>query len=331
MDLSTSYLGMPLRSPLVVSSSPLSREIENIKKMEELGAGAVVLHSLFEEQLRQEAQELDDRLNQGSDSFAEATSFFPRLNEFHVGPQEYLAHLRKAKEKVKIPIIASLNGSSVGGWIEYAKKIQEAGADALELNIYSIPTDPDLGGDKIEGSVLDVFTAVKGVVSIPVAVKLSPFFSNMANMAKRLDQAGADGLVLFNRFLQPDLDIESLEVRPKVLWSTPFAQRLPMRWIAILHGQIKADLAATSGIYTAQDVIKMLMVGANVTMLYSALARHGLSHLRTLSGELAEWLRAHEYESVEQLIGSMSQEKISNPSEFERAQFIKALHAGESG
>jgi dihydroorotate dehydrogenase (fumarate) len=323
-------MGLPLRSPLVASSSPLSRDIDNIKKMEEFGAAAVVLHSLFEEQLREEAEELDDRLNQGTNSFAEALSYFPRMETFHLGPDEYLTHIEKAKEAVQIPIIASLNGASVGGWTEYAKRIQEAGADALELNIYSTPTDPDLAGTNVEESYLEVLKAVRDVVSIPVGVKLSPFFSNMANMAKRLDEAGANALVLFNRFYQPDIDIEELEVHPKVLWSTPFAQRLPMRWIAILAGRIEADLAATSGIYTTEDVIKMLMAGAKVTMLYSSLARHGISHLRTLEAELADWLRAHDYQSVEEVVGSMSQKKIKDPSAFERAQFVKAIHSSPS-
>lgn len=330
MDLSTTYMGLQLRSPLVVSSSPLSREIDNIKKMEEVGAAAVVLHSLFEEQLLAEAEELDERLGQGADSFAEAISYFPKLDAYHLGPEEYLTHLQKAKEAVEIPIIASLNGSSVGGWTDYAKQIQKAGADALELNIYSIPTDLELSGTKVEEAYLEIVEAVRRVVSIPLAVKLSPFFSNMANMAKQLDDAGADALVLFNRFYQPDIDIEELEVHPKVLWSTPFAQRLPMRWIALLSGRVKADLAATSGIYTAQDVIKMLMAGAQVTMLYSAFARHGLAHLQTIETELAEWLRDHEYESVRQIAGNMSQKKLKDPSAFERAQFVKAIHANAS-
>ena len=330
MDLTTKYMGLTLRSPLVASSSPLSREIDNIKKMEEFGAAAVVLHSLFEEQLRAEAEELDERLNQGSNSFAEALSYFPQQSTFHLGPEEYLSHIQKAKEAVQIPIIASLNGTSVGGWTEYAKDIQEAGADALELNIYSTPTDLEMTGTNVEDTYLEILNAVRSAVSLPVAVKLSPFFSNMANMAKRLDAAGADGLVLFNRFYQPDIDIEELEVHPKVLWSTPFAQRLPMRWIAILAGRIKADMAATSGIYSAEDVIKMLMAGAHVTMLYSALARHGISHLRTLEVELAEWLRVHDYESVRQVLGNMSQQKIKDPSAFERAQFVKAIHSSPS-
>jgi dihydroorotate dehydrogenase (fumarate) len=330
MDLSTTYLGLQLRSPLVVSSSPLSRDIDNIKKMEDLGAAAVVLHSLFEEQLKDEAEELEQRLSEGTNSFAEAVSFFPQAGTYHLGPQEYLAHLRRAKAAVQIPIIASLNGSSAGGWTDYAKHLQEAGADALELNIYAIPTDLDLTGAEVENTYLDILEAVRSVVSIPVAVKLSPFFSNMANMARRLDQAGVRGLVLFNRFYQPDIDVEALEVQARVLWSTPFAQRLPMRWIAILAGNIEADLAATSGIHTAEDVIKMLMAGARVTMLYSALARHGLTHLRTVEGELADWLHSHEYPSVKSIIGTMSQKKIRNPSAFERAQFVKAIHAHPS-
>jgi dihydroorotate dehydrogenase (fumarate) len=327
MDLSANYLGMKLRTPLVVSASPLSEEIDNIRRMEDVGAAAVVLHSLFEEQLRLERDELNWHLLQGTESFAEAITFFPEPQEFHLGPEGYLNHIRRAKEVVEIPIIASLNGTSAGGWTDYAKLIEQAGADALELNIYYIPTDPELTGADVEQTYFDILHLVKSAVTIPVALKLSPFFSNLANMARRLDEAGADALVLFNRFYQPDIDLENLVVRPNVILSTPQALRLPLRWIAILHGRIKADLAATSGIHTPPDVIKMLMAGASVTMLASALMRYGIPQLRVIEQGLRRWMDEHEYSSVSQMRGSMSQLSCANPSEFERAQYMRALQS----
>jgi dihydroorotate dehydrogenase (fumarate) len=325
MNLTTNYLGLKLRSPLVVSASPLSEEIDNIKRMEDAGAAAIVLYSLFEEQLRQDRLELHKNLQQGTESFAEALSYFPEPDEFKLGPEEYLKHIAAAKKATRIPIIASLNGSSAGGWTEYAKQIQKAGADALELNIYYIPADPDLTGTEVELTYLDILKAVKSEVTIPVAVKLSPFFSSFANMAKRLDQAGADGLVLFNRFYQPDIELESLEVKPNLLLSTPMAMRLPLRWIALLHGKLKGSLAATSGIHRASDVLKMLMVGADVTMLCSTVIRHGIPQIAMIERELVDWLEEHEYESVSQLKGSLSQKNCAEPAAFERAQYMKAL------
>jgi dihydroorotate dehydrogenase (fumarate) len=325
MDISTKYLGLKLRSPLVAAASPLSEEIENVKRMEDAGAGAVVLHSLFEEQLRQDRLELDRNLRQGTESFAEALTYFPEPDEFHLGPEEYLKHVADAKKAVRIPIIASLNGSSAGGWTDYAKQIQQAGADALELNIYYIPTSLDLTGAQIEQTYLDILKAVKSSVKIPVAVKLSPFFSSFANMAKRLDDAGANGLVLFNRFYQPDIELETLEVKPNILLSTPMAMRVPLRWIAILHGRLQASLAATSGIHRAADVLKMLMAGADVTMLCSVLIRHGIPQIAVIEREMAKWMEEHEYESVAQLKGSLSQKNCADPTAFERAQYMKAL------
>jgi dihydroorotate dehydrogenase (fumarate) len=268
---------------------------------------------------------LNKNLQQGTDSFAEALSYFPEPDEFKLGPEEYLKHIAAAKKATRIPIIASLNGSSAGGWTEYAKQIQKAGADALELNIYYIPTDPDLTGTEVELTYLDILKAVKSEVTIPVAVKLSPFFSNFANMAKRLDQAGANGLVLFNRFYQPDIELESLEVKPNLLLSTPMAMRLPLRWIALLHGKLKASLAGTSGIHRASDVLKMLMAGADVTMLCSTVIRHGIPQIAMIERELTDWLVEHEYESVSQLKGSLSQKNCAEPAAFERAQYMKAL------
>ncbi|MDY7015421.1 MAG: dihydroorotate dehydrogenase-like protein [Cyanobacteriota bacterium] len=328
MDLGTTYLGLQLRSPLIIgAAAPLTENIDNIPRMEDAGAAAVVLHSFFEEQLRQEQLELHYHTSVHNESFAEALTYFPEPAIFHVGSQDYLDHIRRAKERVEIPIIASLNGSTVGGWVQYAKEIQQAGADALELNIYYIPTDFELSGAQVEQTYLDILTAVKSEVNIPVALKLSPFFSNTANMAKRLADGGADGLVLFNRFYQPDIDLEALEVRPNVLLSTPQALRLPLRWIAILYGRIDADLVATSGIHKAPDVLKMLMVGASAVMMASVLLRHGIDALRGIEQELVQWMEEREYESVTQLKGSMSQLHCPDPSTFERVQYMKAIQS----
>ncbi|MFB2834562.1 dihydroorotate dehydrogenase-like protein [Floridanema evergladense] len=326
MDLTTNYLGLTLRSPIVPSAAaPLTENVDNIRRMEDAGAGAVVLHSLFEEQIRQERQELDHHLTYHSESFAEALTYFPEPEIFHVGTEEYLNHIRRAKQMVNIPIIASLNGSSIGGWTEFASQIQQAGADALELNIYYVPTDFNMSGAQVEQNYIDIVCAVKSAVTIPVAVKLSPFFSNMAYMAKRLEEAGADGLVLFNRFYQPDIDIDELEVRPNVLLSTPQAMRLPMRWIAILYGRIRPEFAATGGIHKGQEVIKMLMAGAKITQVCSVLMRHGIAHIRDIENEIKHWMIEHEYESVKQMIGSMSQINCPDESAFERAQYMRAV------
>jgi dihydroorotate dehydrogenase (fumarate) len=325
MDLSTTYLGLKLRTPLVPAASPLSEELDNIKQMEDSGASAVVLYSLFEEQLRQDSAELDHHLEQGTYSTPEALTYFPEPQEFRLGPEEYLDHISAAKRAVSIPVIASLNGSSVGGWTNYAKAIQQAGADALELNIYNIPTDTELSSATIEQVYLDIVKAVKSSVTIPVAVKLSPFFTNFANMAKRVDQIGADGLVLFNRFYQPDIDLESLEVKPNILLSTPMAMRVPLRWIALLYGKLRTSLAATSGIHRASDVLKMLMAGADVTMLCSTLLRHGPRQIGVIERDLVAWMEEHEYTSVTQLKGSLSQKNCAEPSAFERAQYMKAI------
>ena len=325
MDLTTNYLGLKLRTPLVVSASPLSEEIDNIKRMADAGASAVVLYSIFEEQLRQDRLELNRNLENGTNSFAEALTYFPEPKEFRLGPEEYLKHIAAAKKATKIPIIASLNGSSNGGWTSYAKQIQQAGADALELNIYYIPTDLHLTGTEVEMTYLEILKEVKAAVKIPVAVKLSPFFSNFANMAKRLDDAGADGLVLFNRFYQPDIELETLEVKPNLLLSTPMAMRLPLRWVAILYGKLGANLAATSGIHRAVDVIKMLLAGADVTMLCSTIIRHGIPQIAMIERDLVDWLEEHEYESVAQIKGSLSQKNCAEPAAFERAQYMKAL------
>ena len=325
IDLSTHYLGLKLRSPLVVSASPLSRDVEAICRLEDAGASAVVLYSLFEEQLKQEEADLDYHMAAGTESFAESITYFPQPSEFHTGPEGYLNHIRKAKSAAGIPIIASLNGSTLGGWTKFAAEIERAGADALECNIYYIPTDPKLSAEDVETTYLEIVKAVKKAVRIPVAVKLSPFFSNMANMAQRLDAAGADALVLFNRFYQPDVNLEELEIQPNVLLSTPQALRLPLTWIGILFGKLKADLAATGGAHNAEDVIKLLMVGANVTMMCSALMRNGVNHLRHVERSVRDWMEEHEYESVAQMRGSMSQIRCPDPGAFERAQYMRAV------
>jgi dihydroorotate dehydrogenase (fumarate) len=325
IDLKTIYLGLTLRTPLVASASPLSQELDRIRHLEDAGASAVVLYSLFEEQLRREHHELEYHLSAGIDSFAESLTYFPQPGEFHTGPEEYLNHIRKAKAAVGIPIIASLNGSTLGGWTSYARQIEQAGADAIECNIYFLPTDLNVLATDVEQIYLDIFRGVKISVRLPVAVKLSPFFSSMANMAKQLDDAGADGLVLFNRFYQPDIDLDELEIRPNVLLSTPQALRLPLTWIGILYGRIKANLAATSGVHRAEDVVKLLMVGADVTMLCSALLRNGINHVCHLERGLREWLEEHEYDSVHQMKGSMSQLRCQDPGAYERAQYMRGV------
>jgi len=327
MDLITTYLGMELRTPLVASASPLSEEIDSIRRMEDAGISAVVLHSLFEEQLVREQFDIHERMSEPAYSFAEALDYLPEPSEWKLGPEEYLEHIRRAKEAVAVPVIASLNGSSLGGWVEYASELEWAGADALELNIYSVPTRADVTGAEVEQEYVDVVRAVKSALTIPVAVKLSPFFSSMANMAKRLEAAGADGLVLFNRFYQPDIDLDTLDVVPNLLLSTPQALRLPLRWVALLREQVGVSLAATSGIHWAHDVIKMLLVGADATMLCSTLLRHGVETIGRIEAGLGEWMETREYESVRQMQGSMSQQSCPNPEQFERAQYIKTLHS----
>jgi len=325
MDLTTRYLGLNLRTPLVPSASPLSDDLDNVKRMEDCGASAVVLHSLFEEQVRSEQDTIQYHLAYGTDSFPESLTFFPEPADFISGPEEYLSKIKKAKDTVRIPIIASLNGTAIGAWVDYAKKIEQAGADALELNLYSIPTDMDKTAAEVEQTYIDIAKAVKEVVQIPVAIKLSPFFSNVANMAKRLDQTGVNGLVLFNRFYQPDINLEELEIETNIHLSTPQDMRLPLRWVAILYGRIKADLAATSGIHSAADVLKMLMVGADVTMLCSVLFSRGVGIIREIEMDLANWLSEHDYQSVRQLQGSMSQKYCADPGAFERAHYMKAI------
>ena len=325
MDLETTYLGLRLSSPLVPSSSPLCESLDNLRAMEDAGAGAVVLHSLFEEQIEIDALSLAHYLNEGTESFAESLSYLPQPVEFRFGPQEYLDHLARAKQALGIPVIASLNGCTPGGWSRFARQLEQAGADSIELNIYYVPADLALSGPEVEARYLEIVRDVRRSVSLPLAVKLSPFFSAPGHMAKRLVQAGADGLVLFNRFYQPDVDLDELDVRPRIHLSTPQTMRLPMRWIAILHGRIEASLAATGGVHTHEDVLKMLLVGADATMLCSALLKHGIGHLGRVKADLIRWMEEHEFSSVSMLKGSLSQKSCPQPDDYERANYTKAL------
>jgi len=326
MDLSTKYMGLKLKNPLVPSASPLSKSVDIVKRLEEAGASAVVVYSLFEEQITHEAGELDHYMSYGTESFAEALNYFPEAKEFNLGPDEYLRHLNNLKSAVDIPVIGSLNGVSAGGWLKYAKLIEEAGADALELNVYYIPANIEKDGTVIEEIYVRDLIKIKKNLKIPVAMKLSPYFSSMPNMAKKLDEAGADALVLFNRFYQPDIDLADLEVVPNLELSSSFEMRLPLRWIAILYGRIKANLAASTGIHTHEDVIKMLMAGADITCLCSELLGNGINRISEILKDLEKWMEEREYESVEQMKGSMSQKSVADPAAFERANYMKALN-----
>ena len=327
MNLTTNYLGMTLKNPIVASSSPLSHTIDSIRRLEDAGAAAVVMYSLFEEQIGFDSYYVDYHLTQGTDSYAESISYFPDMQTYNVGPDAYLNLIRRAKETVDIPIIGSLNGASVGGWTDYATLIEDAGADAVELNVYYLPTNSQITGVDVESLYVDILTAVRQAVTIPVAVKLSPFFSSMSNMAHRLSDHGADGLVLFNRFYQPDFDLENLEVAPRLVLSNSDDLRLPLRWVAILYGRLNADLAITSGIHTSFDVIKGLMAGARVTMMASELLQRGIGRIGQVLDEVVAWLNEHEYESVMQMIGSMSQKHCAEPAAFERANYMKMLQS----
>jgi dihydroorotate dehydrogenase (fumarate) len=325
MSLATNYLGLVLKNPIVASSSPLSHTVDSIRRLEDAGASAVVMYSLFEEQITFDSFYVDHYLRNGANSFAESLSFFPEMDSYNVWPDEYLNLIRRAKEAVDIPIIGSLNGVSAGGWINYAGLIEDAGADALELNVYYVPTSVDLSGQDIDNMYLEMLRQVKGSVTIPIAMKLSPFFSSMANMARRLADEGANGLVFFNRFYQPDLDLEKLEVAPRLVLSNSSELRLPLRWVAILYGRVLADLAITTGVHTSQDVLKGLMSGAKVTMMASELLQNGLRRIKEVLGEVEHWMDEHEYISVAQMIGSMSQQNCAEPAAFERANYLKVL------
>jgi dihydroorotate dehydrogenase (fumarate) len=325
VDLGTRYLNLDLDHPIVASASPLSEDLDNIKRMEDSGAAAVVMFSLFEEQIRQEAAAMEHFTSYGSDSFAEALSYFPETGEYQVGAQQYLELLHRATESVDIPIIASLNGMTNAGWIDYAKHMEEAGAHAVELNVFYIPANLDTPGREVEDRYVEILKHVKGAVSIPIALKLSPFFSAFGYMAKRLDEAGADGLVLFNRFYQPDFDIEQLEVSLSLELSSPSEIRLPLTWIAILHGRIRASLAATRGVHTAEEIVKYVMAGADAVMTTSALLKNGIGFLETLRRDLEDWMEARGYASLEQMKGSMSQQNVADPTAFERGNYVRIL------
>ena len=327
MDLTTSYMGLELKNPMVHSASPLSQSVDSIKKLEDAGAAAVVMFSVFEEQIHHDAEALHHLMTEGTDSFSEALSYFPEMDNYNVGPDRYLELLSKAAADTSIPVIGSLNGVSNEGWIDYAKKIEQAGAKGLELNVYYIPTDISMTGTQVETMYLDVLKAVKAAISIPVAIKLNPFFSAMANMAQQFDQAGADALVLFNRFYQPDFNLETMDVEPSLQLSRPEEMRLPLRWIAILHGRIKASLAATTGVHTGTDVAKYILAGADVVMATSALLHNGIDYQKTMLDEFTQWMEMKEYESVAQMRGAMSQQKVGNPAAFERANYIKILES----
>jgi len=324
MDLTTDYLGLHLKNPLVAAASPLSRKVEDVRALADAGVSAVVLYSLFEEQIEQE-RAAHEHFEAATESSAEALSYLPNLDYFPRGPEEYLKHVGKVKEAVDIPVIASLNGTTRGGWVKYASMLQDAGADALELNIYHVASDPAVNAASVEARYLGVVAAVKEKVTIPVAVKLSPFFTSFANFAQRVDETGADGLVLFNRFYQPDIDLDELEIQADLELSAPYELRLPLRWIAILDPLLKASLAATSGVYSGTDVIKLLMAGADAVMLCAAVLKSDPQATRTILAELDAWMTEHEYKSVKQMQGSMNQRACENPSAFERAQYMKAL------
>jgi len=328
VDLSTRYLGLTLDNPIVCSSSPMMQELDNLRRMEDAGAGAVVLHSLFEEQITLESKDLDHHLFHGSESYGEAVSYFPDLESYKLGPEAYLEHIRAAKAALKIPVIASLNGISTGGWVSWAKKMEQAGADALELNTYFVATDPEVSGSQLEEMYLELVRDVKASVSIPVAVKLSHFFSAIPNLCASMDQLGIDGLVMFNRFYQPDFDLDRLEVVPRLTLSSPSELLLRLHWVAIMAGRLKADMAVTGGVHGATDVVKSMMAGAKVAMMTSALLHHGIDHLTKVKFELTQWLEAHEYSSIAQMQGSMSQQKVAEPAAFERANYMKVLRSG---
>lgn len=326
-DLTTTYLGLKLKNPLVASPSPLSEKVEHVKHMEEAGIAAVVMYSLFEEQIIHESLELDHFLNRGTESFAEALTYFPNMGRYSLAPEKYIEKLQKTKLAVNIPVMGSLNGVSAGGWLEYAQKIQDAGADALELNIYYLPVDSNLTSSELEDNYLKLVSSVRSSIKIPLAVKLAPFFTALPNFAKRLVEAGADGLVLFNRFYQPDFDLEDLEVVPNLVLSNSDDMRLPLRWIAILYGKLKADLALTSGVHTPEDAVKAIMAGASIAMTTSALLKRGMQAIPQILDGIEAWMVAHEYESVTQMRGSMSQGAVADPAAFERANYMKVLNS----
>ena len=325
IDLSSSYMGLKLSSPIVASACSSNSNLQTLIDLENAGCGAAVLPSLFEEQIKFEEDQFGSLHQYGSESFAEATSFFPEIEDYNTGPEDYLRLVEKASKEVSMPIIGSLNGVTTGGWTRYAKRIEEAGASALELNMYYLPTDPFQDAQQVEANYLALVKEVRDSISIPMAVKIGPFFSAPANFALNLAEMGVNGIVLFNRFMQPDIDLETMEVNPQLVLSSNSEMRLPLRWIAILHGRVNVSLAATTGIHTASDVLKMLLAGADVVMIAAAILRNGPQYVATMLDRLQELLEEHEYSDVTQLRGSMSHLHCPNPSEFERANYMKAL------
>lgn len=325
MNLSTDYLGLHLRTPIVPSASPLAEDTDNLLRMQDAGASAVVLHSLFEEQILYDQRELHKSLSHGVESYPEALSYFPEIASFSQGPEAYLRHIEQAQSRLSIPVIASLNGTTPMGWTAFARNIESAGASALELNIYQVPADISLEGRLIEEEYARIVLDVREAVTIPIAVKLSPYFTSFGHMAKRFADCGANGLVLFNRFYQPDLDIEDLSVIPDATLSHSGDSRLALRWIALLRGRLPLSLAATGGVHTGQDALKLLMAGADVTMVCSALMRNGIRHIETIEREMTEWMETHDYHSIRQLKGCLSQEHCDDPSAFERAHYVRAV------
>ena len=330
MDLSTTYLGFELPHPFISGASPLADNLDTVRALEDAGAAAIVMRSLFEEQLDAEWLDAQQSMDAPSESFGEALSYFPKPEGFVIGPEEYLDQIRKIKQAIGIPVIGSLNGSTPGGWLDYAKQIENAGADAVELHIYTVPTDPDETGSARFGQMVEMLQSVKKAVKIPVAVKMSPFYSSLANVAKRLGEAGADGLILFNRFYQPDIDVEDLEVVQHLSLSTSAELPLRLRWLAIVSGRVDASLAVTGGVHTYLDAIKAVMCGANGVQMVSALLENGPGHIKTIREEVAKWLEEHEYESLRQMQGSMSLMKCPDPNAFIRGNYIKILQTWQS-
>jgi dihydroorotate dehydrogenase (fumarate) len=325
IDLSTNYLGLKLRNPIVVSASPLTEKLENFARMEDAGAAAIVMYSLMEEQIEAESENIDNALEYGANSYAEATSYLPDMQKYHVGPDRYLELLHKGKKSVNIPVIASLNGRSPGGWVRYSEYMEQAGADALELNIFDVASDPDVSASDLETRYCNIVRAIRKNVRIPIAVKLGPYFTSCANFAKRLSDAGADGIVIFNRFYQPDFDLEEMEVTPNLVLSSPHELRLRLHWAAILYHQVETYIAITGGVHDSSDVLKCMMAGAHVTMMTSALLRYGIEHIGVVLAGIESWMDEHEYVSIRQMRGAMSMVNIENPSAFLRGNYLKTL------
>ncbi len=325
IDFSTNYLGLKLKNPIVVSASPLTEKLENFARLEDAGAGAIVMYSLMEEQIEAESENIDNALESGINSYAESTSYLPDMRNYHIGPDRYLELLRKGKASVNIPVIASLNGNSPGGWIRYSQYMEEAGADALELNIFDVATDPSISAEELEGRYCNLVRSIRKSVRIPIAVKMGPYFTSCANFSKRLAEAGADGVVIFNRFYQPDLDLEELEVVPNLVLSSPHELRLRLHWAAILYHQVETYVAITGGVHDASDVLKSIMAGAHVAMMTSALLKYGIEHIGVVLAGMESWMEEHEYVSIKQMRGSMSLVNVDNPTAFLRGNYLKML------